>query len=431
MAAKYTPVVDPVSDLPAAVTRASLMYFCAVLIPALVVSGAHATHSPRPLDVRAEPTWILRAKVDEQRVATKAAGVTSVAFANDSKTVAAGYRDGKVLQWNLQDGRVQRTLHAPQRPVCCLAFSPDDRLLAVGADDVLLWDLATGECLAKLPSFFSPSSLAFSHSGQYLVAGSTAYGFWTICGAVEDGPKLQRWHLRTTITPDTAVPVLDVRKDPEPSSRENCTNQEGSLDNDVVDVLCTADGRTLVVDCERTSYPNVGQKRCTYQTQVGISQLPERVPRVRFSCSSRIRCASLSRDGKLLAAADGLELFYHAEKRRVFQYGEEITVWETANAKPIHVLKGMNGTISDVAFNGNEKYVAACAKSGAVCLWSLKTGKLLATLPNHGVSAYCLEFSPNGRALAIGDDNARVFVWDIQTIINRRARSDRKQSRAP
>ena len=96
----------------------------------------------------------------------------SVAFSPDGKTLAAGSGDKTVRLWDVETGKLLRTLTGHGDVVRSVAFSPDGKTLASGSIDktLRLWDVRTGNLAATLKGH-SLKSLAFSPDGQTLASG--------------------------------------------------------------------------------------------------------------------------------------------------------------------------------------------------------------------------------------------------------------------
>src|SRR5262249_6225394 len=84
-------------------------------------------------------------------------------------------------------GRLLLTMPSTGAPVSALAFSPDGRLLAVGAPQGgLIRDAATGRDLVVCPADAAPGALAFSPDGLALlgaVGGDNVARLWRLDGA--------------------------------------------------------------------------------------------------------------------------------------------------------------------------------------------------------------------------------------------------------
>ena len=84
-----------------------------------------------------------------------AAGITVAFFSPSGKYLAAGSKNGELTIWQLADAAVLHRVSLDAGSINSLAFSPDERTLAIAADHirVLLVDVATGR---RSTSFASP-----------------------------------------------------------------------------------------------------------------------------------------------------------------------------------------------------------------------------------------------------------------------------------
>jgi len=101
--------------------------------------------------------------------------VSSVGFAPDGKTVAAGTRGGAVWIWETTTGKQVHVLKGHQAAVTAVAFAPDGKSLVSTSTDatVRLWDVGTGKELHTLRGHKGHiTSLAFAPDGGAFATGS-------------------------------------------------------------------------------------------------------------------------------------------------------------------------------------------------------------------------------------------------------------------
>lgn len=115
--------------------------------------------------------------------------ISALAFSPDGRLLASSSLDGTIKLWNVRTGAIVTTLKSGR--VTCLKFSPDGQFLASGSriqrwadgptshTGVQLWNVATGAIAQQLGTR-PVTALAFSPSGQLLAAGSTNTQVWQI-----------------------------------------------------------------------------------------------------------------------------------------------------------------------------------------------------------------------------------------------------------
>jgi WD40 repeat protein len=109
--------------------------------------------------------------------------VSDLAFSPDGRILAAASSDTTVALWNITTKQPPVVCRGHTHRVRCVAFSPDGKSLASGAESymessVIIWEVATGKRLATLPGQAGGvSCLRYSCCGKYLLAANGGNGY--------------------------------------------------------------------------------------------------------------------------------------------------------------------------------------------------------------------------------------------------------------
>jgi WD40 repeat protein len=100
--------------------------------------------------------------------------VMSAAYSPNGRLLVSGGSDGRAIVWDLESKKSKHVFSStPDNLVLALAFSPDSKVLASGANEkVVVWDVERGSEIFRLEGHSEwVSALAFSASGQVLASG--------------------------------------------------------------------------------------------------------------------------------------------------------------------------------------------------------------------------------------------------------------------
>jgi RNA polymerase sigma factor (sigma-70 family) len=297
-----------------------------------------------------------------------------------------------------------RTLRGNEGSVQCVTFSPDGRLLAVGAElqdhsgELCIWDAATGKLCAKARTAKWVRSIAVSPDSKILATAEL------------DAVNLRDAILgRITLTVKHPTTVNAVRFAP-----------DGKL-------LATATGDRMIRLWDTTGH------------ELRKIELPDRTESLAFSP-----------DGKVLAVADeagGIGVWEVVTGRAILAVkgryphlsesvcfapdgktlataaGPIVRVWDVASGKEMRVLKGHTHRARAVAFSPSGSVLASCGgrsrfdrgdnEPGEVILWDAATGKQMAVLRGYKAPISSIAFSPDGKWLASGDEAGTVKLWRV------------------
>ena len=241
-------------------------------------------------------------------------------------------------------------------PVSCIAFSPNEKIVASGSFDTMinLWDCHTGRCIYRLTGHTQVVfSVCFSGDGTLLASGSC------------DG-TIKTWD------PETGIGKLTI----------------AGHTNGVPSICFSTDGEQFVsVSDDR----NI--KIWSSKTGECVQIIANRVPPLSSVC--------FSPKEKIFASAG---------------YNDAINIWDCETGQHIVKLAGhTNKSVYSVCFSPDGTLLASGYDDKAVRVWCRNTGACKRLLEGHTGVIFSVCFSSDGMLIASASSDYTIKLWATKT----------------
>ncbi len=289
--------------------------------------------------------------------------VVCLAFSPDERLLASGSFDDSVKLWDVERGA---PLWSAGQTIACLAFAPDDSLLASGGFDgkLRLWDAQQGTLLEALP-----------HPGPvFSLAWHPVWGTGN-----PDG------HLLATGDGTGTIRLWEIG----PSRRASCVESLTGHSSWVCGLAFAPDGSLLA------SGGHDGIVKLWELGEAGSLRLRQRLA----GHTQQVQCLAWSRDGGTLASGS---------------FDHTIRLWEAKPGLTRVVLLGHSALVADLAFTPDSRSLLSGSVDGTLRLWELERGQCVRVLQGYDACLYDLAWSPDGTRLASAGADTVVSLWQVQ-----------------
>ncbi|MFH1194966.1 MAG: TIR domain-containing protein [bacterium] len=383
---------------------------------------------------------INREKLESVVQLGNSAGVYAVAFHKDGNFTAAAGGDGILRIYDINDGKLIRTLEGHQSSVNSVAFSPNGDFIISGSDDksVKLWDAKSGKLIRTLEGHQSSvNSVAFSPNGDFIISGSsdksvklwdaksgklirTLEGHQSSVNSVAFSPN---GDFIISGSSDKSVKLWDAK------SGKLIRTLEGHQYS-VNSVAFSPNGEFIISG----SYDNTvklwdaksGKLIRILRGHQDMVNSAEFSPDGEFFISgSNDMSITLwdSKSGKFIRRLEGhkssvYSVVFSPNGKFIISGSDDksIKLWDSKSCKLIRTLEGHKQSVNSVAFSPNGDFIISGSSDKSVRLWEVKSGKLIRTIEGYQSNIYSVAFSPNGDFIISGSDDNSIKLWDLKSV---------------
>ncbi len=347
--------------------------------------------------------------------------VASLSFAPDGKTIASSGGEPVIRLWHVNTGNETFPQSGHRTAVGSLAISPFDETIFTGGEDgsVRQWDAASGRELGLIAQLTGAvTAMAIAPDGKTLVIGGGGEGFgakpiylWSVAERREIR-RLARIEEREQVeyvafAPDGKTVASERQVWDAVSGSVLATFRERGQQNEPYanynPIFYTPDGRQIIT---------AEHDGARLWDIAGDGQVRRAVEWKNEHC-----LATLSPDGRFLATRGPVDY------SRTDPSDPPVILYELASgqqAATLEVQEGGNFLCNPFSPDGRFLASATDARGpthgSTVRVWDLATGRELRRFEGHLGRVKAIAFTPDGRSVVSGSEDATALVWDVSDL---------------
>jgi WD40 repeat protein len=330
-------------------------------------------------------------------------GVLAIAFSPDDRFLALGESNGSIRIWSTHPGSNDVDLDQPllhlmghKSWIYSVAWHPHGHRLISGSHDctLKLWDIKAGTCVKTLLGHDQAiSSVAWSPDGQLIA--SSSHDHTVKIWLAETGECLQTLHHQTVVwyvawSPDRQTlgsSCDDGKVYLWDWLQDQCLNTLYAGNLGARCIIWSPDGKRLASN--GANYSLVIFDAVTghfIQTLTGHL--------------SWIYHLAWSPDGKTLASCGG---------------DRTIRLWNPQTGDCLHTLSGHQEPVWTMAWSCDSTTLASGSYDQTLRLWHRETGQCRHVLKGYTNWMRCIAWNPDGTVLANSSTDRTIKIWDVET----------------
>ena len=333
---------------------------------------------------------VLKTKTDTQ-MRTLTAGYTekftSLAFSDDSKTLASGSA-GRIHLWNTETSSLRNKIAISKVDIEGITFSKDDKMLTtIGFGSTIQWDVRTGE---QITSDNTRINLEGTVGSSYFDDGTMiAFSDFAISPT-----------LKTIASKNRKVNGIEIWQ-------TDTRNRLGLLKHDAFKPAIGA--MALIPDGSILTTVNLFGK--DYGVYLWDTDTGERIATLNITKNFIEKVFARFMDIRTYA----LMFDFSGETLAVGTAKKDIQLWDVETQKRVKNIKTRHKyVICKLAFSPDGNFLASGDTSGVIHVWDTKTGKHVAEYKGHKGNINVMVFAENSRYFAsTGLYDGVIVLWEV------------------
>ncbi len=362
-------------------------------------------------------------------------GIFDVVFSADSRLLVS-YAGSEIILWDVNSGRQIRTMNGHEADIKDIAISADGKYLVSCSWDktVKIWDVSSGEIVRSLTPIQGSNATAVCFGPQdNLVLVGLENG--SIATFEINNPEIHvilTGHLKS-------VYEITFSSDGKWMASSAGNDETKLWDFEKRQVL-----KTLAYGGKSVSFSNEGHLLAVggkdvvlFDPQSGVqlktyASKMYSVENVRFSADDKALMISESWDpvrlvslatGEILreygAASDEYDCGALSPDQRFIAAGfkdkGEITIFDFKTASRVRSLRGYCQGVTICQFSPDGRFILSGSQDARLTLWELASGRPLRTFTGHSLPIVSAQFSSDGKYVLSGGELHELKLWDAAT----------------
>ena len=355
--------------------------------------------------------------------------IEAIAYSPDGAYLASGSNDNTIKIWEVETGRLLRTLIGHTDDVYSVSYSPDGKYITSGSRDetIKIWEVVTGECIRTLTGHTSlVKSVTYSPNGKYLATGSwdKTIKLWEVetgeciktltghTGYIESVAYSSDGKYVTSGSYDKTVKLWET-------ATGNCIKTLSGHTDIVRSVSFAPNGKYFASNSndETIKIWEVATGNCV-KTLIGSESISSvsYSPDGKYLVSASVGAAKLWEvaSGNCIKTLSGGRIAYSPDGAYLAIAYARITILKVPTGECIKEIGDDSSTVYSVAYSPDGTYLTSASLTG-VKLWEAQSGKYIKALEGHGICVNSVAYSLDGMYVASGSDNKTVKICEAAT----------------